>query len=98
MVEISSSGSGGGPGWATAPGYPTRKKADKPDDQQDKQMGLPHDEPTGSVIGAAIEAHKALGPGFSDRPDQVFLASWLPQGPPFQGSTREPGSPGLAAP
>jgi len=23
MVEISSSGSGGGPGWETAPGYPT---------------------------------------------------------------------------
>ena len=27
-------------------------------------MGLEHEEPSGSVIGAAIEVHKALGPGF----------------------------------
>ena len=27
MVEISSSGSGGGPGWETAPGYPTPRRA-----------------------------------------------------------------------
>jgi hypothetical protein len=30
--------------------------------RQDKQMGLEQEELTGSVIGAAIEVHKALGP------------------------------------
>ena len=53
-------------------------------------MGLEQEELIGSVIGAAIEVHKALGPGFlesvcenkrvigSQRPDHDFLASWLP--------------------
>ena len=27
-------------------------------------MDLPHEELTGQIIGAAIEVHKALGPGF----------------------------------
>ena len=27
-------------------------------------MALPHEELTGKIIGAAIEVHKALGPGF----------------------------------
>jgi hypothetical protein len=31
MVEISSSGSGGGPGWVTAPGYPTTEDFGFPD-------------------------------------------------------------------
>jgi hypothetical protein len=48
---------------------------------QDKQMGLPHEGLTGSVIGAAIDVHEALeikrviG---SERPYQEFLASCLP--------------------
>ena len=42
----------------------SRKKEDKQYYQQDKQMGLEHEELSGSIIGAAIEVHKALGPGF----------------------------------
>ena len=47
-------------------------------------MGLEKEELSGSVIGAGIEVHKALGPGFlesvyaSQRPHHDFLASWLP--------------------
>ena len=62
----------------------SRKKEDKQYYQQDKQMGLEQEELSGSVIGAGIEIHKALGPGFvesvyaSQRPHHDFLASWLP--------------------
>jgi hypothetical protein len=56
-------------------------------------MGLEQEELSGSVIGAGIEVHKALGPGFvesvyaSQRPHHDFLASWLPLRPPFLLST-----------
>jgi len=45
-------------------------------------MGLEHEELSGSVIGAAIEVHKALGPGSKSGaslpPNGHTMASWLP--------------------
>lgn len=43
-------------------------------------MGLPHEQPSGGVIGAAIDVHKARGPGFlesfyEDARTPCFLAS-----------------------
>ena len=38
------------------------------------RMGLEHEEPTGSILGAAIEVHKALGPGFLESVYENALA------------------------
>ena len=58
-----------------------RQEEGKQDRQRDKQMGLQHEEPTGSVIGLVLRVHKTLGAGFLELvepPRQHFLASWLP--------------------
>ena len=38
------------------------------------RMGLEHEELTGSILGAAIEVHKALGPGFLESVYENALA------------------------
>ena len=53
-------------------------KEDKQYDQQDRQTGVEHEELSGSVVGAAIEVHKA--------PNGHTMTSWLPgflRGPLF---------------
>jgi hypothetical protein len=45
MVEISSSGSGGGPGRVTSPGYPTR-----PPSAAEHEHALAHANPTPGLI------------------------------------------------
>jgi len=50
-----------------------------------EDLSLPHEELTGKVIGAAIEVHKALGPGFIEAVYENALAlEFRAQHIPFQ--------------
>ena len=40
------------------------EEARKPGERSERGMSLEHEELTGRIIGAAIEVHKALGPGY----------------------------------
>ena len=43
------------------------EEARKPGERSERGMSLEHEELTGRIIGAAIEVHKALGPGYWSR-------------------------------
>jgi hypothetical protein len=63
-----------GPGQIALRKAGKQEKEDKQDYQQDKQMGLEHEELCGSVIGAVLEVHKALGPIFLESVYENVLA------------------------
>ena len=59
------------PRFADAEAFAHEKETDT---QTADRMGLEHEERTGSILGAAIEVHQALGPGFLESVHEKALA------------------------